>query len=384
MTRPILKTPVCDLLGIEYPILLAGMGNAAAIMPDDSPVGASSPELVAAVSNAGGLGVLGAASTPPDIMREHIHYIQKTTDKPFGVDLILPTNTAGTDGDPATQKSQIPEEYRQALRELKQEFGLPDIEAPAIPGQNLLLSKEVIDEKIEILFEEHVPVFAVGLGSPGPYVERARETGMKIIAVIGNTKTARRAAEAGSDLIVAQGTEGGGHTGRVGTMALIPQVVDTAAPTPVVAAGGIADGRGVAAAFCLGAVGAWVGTAFLATEEANIHPQLKERIVEATDEDTRVTRVFSGKTMRNVTNQFIEAWEARNLQALPMGLQGLLVSDFVYAAKEAGRTDLIMNAAGQAAGMLKEIKPARQLLEEMVEQAVDVLKNRVPEIATLS
>ncbi|MES4791928.1 MAG: 2-nitropropane dioxygenase, partial [Chloroflexota bacterium] len=177
----------------------------------------------------------------------------------------------------------------------------------------------------------------------------------------------------GVDLIVAQGTEAGGHTGRVATMALVPQVVDAVAPTPVVAAGGIADGRGIVAALALGAIGVWCGTAFLVSEEANQPDLQKQRILAATDEDTRVTRLYSGKTMRNITNPLIEAWEAAGIPALPMGLQGLLVQDLVYSCRQAGREDLLMNAAGQISGMLDRIRPAREILHDMVAQAARIL-----------
>jgi NAD(P)H-dependent flavin oxidoreductase YrpB (nitropropane dioxygenase family) len=185
-------------------------------------------------------------------------------------------------------------------------------------------------------------------------------------------------AAAGVDIVVAQGTEAGGHTGRVATMALVPQVVDAVAPTPVVAAGGIADGRGIVAALALGAIGVWCGTAFLVSEEANQPELQKQRILAATDEDTRVTRLYSGKTMRNITNPLIEAWEAAGIPALPMGLQGLLVQDLVYSCRQAGREDLLMNAAGQISGMLNRIRPAREILHDMVAQAAQILARDLP------
>jgi NAD(P)H-dependent flavin oxidoreductase YrpB (nitropropane dioxygenase family) len=380
MTKRVLRTPICEMLGIEYPLLLAGMGHAAAVMPEESETGVSSPELVAAVSNAGGMGVLGAAGTSPEALPGQIKMIRELTDKPFGVDFILPGQVKTGEGDYASRKAQIPDEYKKLVKELKTEFGLPDVEAPPPPpGKELLLSEEVVHRKIEIVFKERVAVLAIGLGSPAPFVERAREVGTKIIGVVGNVKTAKKVAAAGADIIVAQGTEGGGHTGRVGTMALIPQVVDAVSPVPVLAAGGIADGRGMAAALCLGAQGVWVGTAFLVSREANLPQLLKERILQASEEDARITRLYSGKTMRNVSNPLIEAWEARGISALPMGMQGLLMTDFLYAAKQAGRTELLMNAAGQASGMLRELKPAAQLVQEIVDGAVEALKERIPQ-----
>ncbi|MBK8559310.1 MAG: nitronate monooxygenase [Dehalococcoidia bacterium] len=162
------------------------------------------------------------------------------------------------------------------------------------------------------------------------------------------------------------------------TFALVPQVIDAVAPTPVIAAGGIADGRGLAAALALGAVGVWCGTAFLVAEEANQPTTQKQRVLDAGDEDTKITRLYSGKTMRNINNPLIEAWESSGLQALPMGLQGLLIQDLVYSVRQSGREDLLMNAAGQASGMLTRIRPAADILHDMVAGAAEILGRTLP------
>ena len=167
-------------------------------------------------------------------------------------------------------------------------------------------------------------------------------------------------------------------TTQVGTLALVPQVVDAVAPVPVVAAGGIADGRGIVAALALGALGVWCGTAFLATHEANIFDWQKQRILAATEEDTTVTRLYSGKTMRNITNPLIQAWEASGIKALPMGMQGLLIADLIAGARAAGKDELLMNAAGQAAGMVSTLRPAAEVVREMVDGAVRVLTEDLP------
>jgi NAD(P)H-dependent flavin oxidoreductase YrpB (nitropropane dioxygenase family) len=204
-------------------------------------------------------------------------------------------------------------------------------------------------------------------------MDRLKANGTRVLCLVGNVKNAKRVAAAGADAVVAQGTEAGGHTGRIATMALIPQVVDAVAPTPVIAAGGIADGRGIAAALALGAVGVWCGTAFLVAEEANQPETQKQRVLAAGDEDTKITRLYSGKTMRNINNPLIEAWEASGLQALPMGLQGLLIQDLVYSIRKAGREDLLMNAAGQVSGMLNRVRPAADILHDMVAQAASII-----------
>jgi nitronate monooxygenase len=379
MGRPVLRTELCDLLGIEYPVILAGMGPVAGGLT--GPV-ATAP-LVAAVSNAGGLGVIGGAGFSAERLREEIRKVRSMTDKPFGVDLLLPSNyMGGTAGGemPRDPRELIPAATREALKKIVEDLGVPWQEMPREPAAEPRRPRAggMSDEQMEVVIEEKVPVFASGLGSPAPWIDRLKANGTKVLALVGNVKNAKRVAAAGVDIVVAQGTEAGGHTGRVATMALVPQVVDAVAPTPVVAAGGIADGRGIVAALALGAIGVWCGTAFLVSEEANQPDLQKQRILAATDEDTRVTRLYSGKTMRNITNPLIEAWEAAGIQALPMGLQGLLIQDLVYSCRKAGREDLLMNAAGQISGMLNRIRPAADILHDMVAQAAQILARDLP------
>jgi nitronate monooxygenase len=380
VSRPVLRTQLCDMLGIEYPVVLAGMGPVAGgIM---GPVATS--ELVAAVSNAGGLGVLGGAGFGADRLREEIDKVRSMTDKPFGVDLLLPSNFMGgaASGEmPRDPRDLIPKETLAGVRKMAEDLGVEWLEAPrpaatAVPPRRS--SGGMSDDQMEVVIEEKVPVFAAGLGNPAQWVDRLHANGTKILSLVGNVKNAKRVAAAGVDVVVAQGTEAGGHTGRIATLALVPQCVDAVAPTPVVAAGGIADGRGLAASLAMGAIGVWCGTAFLVSKEANQPDLQKQRILAATDEDTKITRLYSGKTMRNITNPLIEAWEASGLQALPMGLQGMLIQDLVYSVRKAGREELLMNAAGQAAGMLNQIRPAADILHDMVAQAADILGRKLP------
>lgn len=379
MARPVLRTPICDLLGIEYPIILAGMGAGSG--------GSALAELVAAVSDAGGLGVLGAAGLGPDQIHEQCAKVRSLTNKPFGVDILLPGNTAeappppsgnGGGSQPAERRDFLGSEYREWMEKAIADFGLkepPPVDRQPRPASETPYSRlSRQDQQVQAILEERVAVFASGLGNPAPYVKDFHAVGTKVMALVGNVKNARRVAEGGADVVVAQGYEAGGHTGRIGTFALTPQVVDAVAPTPVVLAGGVGDGRGVAAALALGAQGVWVGTAFLATHEANLLPELKQRILDATEEDTRVTRLYSGKTMRNINNPLIEHWEASGLQALPMGLQGLVSGRVTAAARYSGRPELTMNPAGQISGMLTRLRPAREVLEDMVEGAIQVLQ----------
>jgi nitronate monooxygenase len=362
------STRVCELLGIEHPIILAGM----------SPV-ARAP-LAAAVSAAGGLGVIGGAGMSLDMLRSQIREVREHTDKPFGIDLLLPNATA-TLADlrqPAREGREaggLPQEYLDFQQRAAEELEIPvkPFQPGAGAGGGGGLGSELVERQIDLMIEEGVPVFASGLGNPAPYADKLHHAGMVIMALVGNTKNARRVAEGGADIVVAQGTEAGGHTGRIGTMALIPQVVDAVAPIPVVAAGGIADGRGLAAAIALGAEGVWCGTAFLASPEATLDEELKDRVVDANDEDTRITRLYSGKTMRNINNPLIDLWESSGLQALPMGAQGAVSEPIQRAAREAGRIDLIRNAGGQAAGMVAAKRPAGEIVREMAAQAAEVL-----------
>lgn len=382
MARPVLRTPLCDLLGIEYPVISAGMG----------PVGGGSravalAELTAAVSNAGGLGVIGGAGFSPDRLREEIAKVRSMTDKPFGVDLLLPSNFLGgaASGEiPRDPRELIPESSKAGMRKIADDLGIEwkPIEQVNSPLANRRQGGGMSDDQMEVVIDEKVPVFAAGLGTPAPWLDRLHANGTKVLSLVGNTKNAKRVAAAGVDVVVAQGTEAGGHTGRVATMALIPQVVDSVSPTPVVAAGGIADGRGLAAALALGAIGVWCGTAFLVSNEANQPEIQKQRILAATDEDTRITKLYSGKTMRNITNPLIEAWEAASIPAMPMGLQGALTGDLLNSVRAAGRDDLMMNAAGQISGMLTKSRPAADILYDMVAEAADILARRLPSIVT--
>ncbi len=372
--RPVLHTALCDILGIEYPVLLAGMGPTVG----ESNHGVAGPELVAAISNAGGLGVLGGTGYGPDQMEEAINKIRSLTDKPFGVDILLPVLGPQSGSDrpkDASMTSLIPEAHREAVEQMRQSLGLPEVpRAPkdtSDPGMASALFNP--GAQIDVITGMGVPVLATGLGDPAPFMSQLRNAGIKVISLVGNVKAARRVLAAGVDAVVAQGTEAGGHTGRIGTLALVPQVIDAADGVPVVAAGGIGDGRGLAAALAMGADAVWCGTVFIATDEANQERSRKERLVAADDEGTKVTRLYSGKTMRNITNPLIDAWENSGVKALPMGMQSALIAPLLKGSAAAGHDDWSMLAAGQVSGLIKKIRPAGEVLQEMVEQAADII-----------
>jgi nitronate monooxygenase len=321
-----LKTPLCDRLGIELPIIAAPMGFV------------SGPELAAAVSNAGGLGIMSFSGNPAPVLREEIRRLRRLTAKPFGVNLIL----------------YFP-----------------------------------IEEQVAVCLEERVPVLSLFWGDPAPWVERAHAAGITVAHQVGSVEAARRAARAGVDLVIAQGVEAGGHVeGRVGTMVLVPRVVDAIAPVPVAAAGGIADARGLVAALALGAQAAVLGTRFLATPEATAHPLYKEKVVAATEEDTVHTLLFGGgwpaAPHRTLRTAFVEEWlgrEARGQEQRPdepivgetrMGGMAVPVTRFASLPPSAGTTGDVASMqllAGQSAGLVGEVKAAGAIVRELAEGA---------------
>ena len=361
-----LRTEICEMLDIEYPICLAGMGSEA------------TPKLVAAVSNAGGLGVLGrnsgtrqrygAAYPSPEELRSAIKETRKLTKKPFGVDLLMPSGVP----DKASideLKAQFPKEHVAFIDKLKAELGLGDFRAPERGPVTLENTKALID----VVLEEDVPVFVAGLGDPGFMVPEAHRRGIKVMALAGNLRHARRQVQAGVDVVIAQGYDAGGHTGRIGTFSLVPQVVDAVSPIPVLAAGGIMDGRGLAAALALGATGIWCGTVFLGTKEAEMPDSFIEMAIPATEADTVIHRVFTGKTNRTIKNKLVERWEREGPPPLPMPLQSLLIADLYYGLQATDKREYLMWSAGQGIGMLKELKTVKEVIGDMVEGALKIL-----------
>jgi len=323
-TRSALHTPLCDLLGIRYPICQAGMAFVAR------------SGLAAAVSRAGGLGVIAAAHASPAELRAEIRRVRDQTDRPFGVDILFAAvNTTGTETDHFTDD---------------------------------------VRGWVDVTLEERVPVLVAGLGSPGPVTADAHRLGVKVMALCGNVKQARALAASGVDVVVAQGHEAGGHTGRVAGLVLLPAVVDAVAPVPVVAAGGIADGRGLAAALALGAVGVWMGTRFIASPEAYCHENYRQKVVAIDEEGTVVTRAVSGKPNRQIRNAFTREWEQRVADIQPFPVQFERVGKpAAIRAREAGDIENGSAACGQSAGLIRDVRPAGEIIATMVDEAGAVL-----------
>jgi NAD(P)H-dependent flavin oxidoreductase YrpB (nitropropane dioxygenase family) len=379
MAKKIFRTKLCDMLGIDYPVLSAGMGPTLIGEKTGAPV-----ELVVAVSEAGGLGVLGGSGYTVDELQSAIREIKAQTDRPFGVDLLLPKHLdvggalgrKDVDEMPLSKVlERLPKAHVEWMNQIKAEMDLPDVEINVRMNTTTMRPKE----SIQVCIEEKVPLFCAGLGNPGFMVAEAHAAGMKVLAITGNQKNAKRMADSGIDLLVAQGHEGGGHTGRIGTMVLVPAAIDAAHPVPVLAAGGIGDGRGLAAALAMGCVGVWVGTRFLATKEGGALDINKQKIVDSTDEGTRVSRAYTGKTLRASYNRFHDLWDASDLKPLPFPTQVLLSSALLASFIEANKSGYVGGLAGQVSALIDDIRPAAEVLEEMIEQAADIVGSQLPQ-----
>ncbi len=304
------KTPICDLLGIEYPIIQGGMAWLA------------TAELASAVSEAGGLGIIGAGNAPPDWLEKQIKAVRERTAKPFGV--------------------------------------------------NIVLLSPFAKENIEVVMRNKVSVLATGAGNPGVYVQRLKEAGIKVMPVLSSVALAKRLDRNGVDAIVAEGMESGGHVGETTTMALVPQVV-SAVKVPVVAAGGMADGRGLVAALSLGAQGVQMGTRFICSQECIAHPRFKQKLLESRDRDTVVTGVTTGHPIRCIENKLARKFqEAERAGASPEELDKLGVGSLRAGVIE-GDVEMGSLMAGQICGLINDIKPVRQIIQDVLAEAMTVL-----------
>ncbi len=307
-----IKSPICDKLGIKYPIFQGGMAWA------------SNYELASAVSNAGGLGIIGAGQMPPEFLVQEIRKAKENTDKPFGV--------------------------------------------------NLILYLTYIEELVDAVIQEGVPVVTTGAGNAGPYIKKFHDAGIKVIPVIPSSALAKRVEKAGADAVIAEGTESGGHIGEITTMAIVPQVTD-AVNIPVIAAGGIADYRGFAAALCLGASGIQMGTRFLATKECRIHQNWKDMVVKASDRDTVVTGRPTGHPVRVLKNRLAKMFLELEEKCAPASEYEKLGTGKLKAASVDGDVEMGSLMSGQIAGLIKEEKTVKEVIEEIVSQTEDFIKN---------
>ncbi len=307
-----IKTEICDILGIRYPIIQGGMAWV------------SDAELAAAVSEAGGLGIIAAGNAPADWVEQEIVKAKKLTDKPFGV--------------------------------------------------NIMLLSPYVDDVVDVVVKYGVKVITTGAGSPGKYMDKFKSIGAKVIPVVASVALAKRMESAGVDAVIAEGMESGGHIGELTTMTLVPQVVD-AVKIPVIAAGGIADGRGLVAAFALGARGVQMGTRFVASKECTIAQTYKEAIVKAKDRDTVVTGRATGHPVRILKNKL--AREFLKLESSGASVEELEKFGEGRLRLAAREGDVVNGSvmAGQISGLIRDIKPVKDIIEDIVKEANEVLKN---------
>ena len=308
-----MKTRITELLGCQYPIIQGGMAWIA------------EHNLAAAVSNAGGIGLIAGGSAPIDYLREQIRLCKEKTDKPFGVNIMLMSPNA--------------------------------------------------EDLAQLCIDEKVAVVTTGAGNPGKFIPAWKEAGIKVIPVIPSVALAKRMERAGADAVVAEGTESGGHIGENTTMCLVPQVVD-ALEIPVIAAGGIADGRGIAASFMLGAEGVQIGTRFLASEECQIHPTFKELVVKAKDTDSVVTGRYTGHPCRNIKTKFSKmlANGEKDGSLTPEQFEEVTLGSLRKAVQD-GNLEEGSFLCGAIAGMINDIKPCEAIVKELMEQAEKLMRN---------
>lgn len=311
-----MKTEITELLNIEYPIIQGGMAWVADY------------HLAAAVSNAGGLGLIGSGGAPASWVKDQIREVKKLTDKPFGV--------------------------------------------------NIMLMNPEADEIAKVIVEEKVPVVTTGAGNPAKYIKEWKEAGVKVIPVVASCALAKMMERCGADAVVAEGTEAGGHIGEITTMSLVPQVVD-AVNIPVIAAGGIADGRGFAAALMLGAKAVQMGTHFVATKECNVHENYKEKIIKAKDIDSKVTGRSTGHPVRVLRNQMSNEYIKKEQEGATLEELELLTLGGLRKAVVDGNVKEGSLMAGQIAGLVKKQYTCKELIEKVVTQGQQVIENRLAE-----
>jgi NAD(P)H-dependent flavin oxidoreductase YrpB (nitropropane dioxygenase family) len=384
-----MHTEVCDRLGMEFPIFAFSHCR----------------DVVAAVTNAGGFGVLGATGHSPRALEVDLAWIdEQVKGKPYGVDLLLPVNydkTAPQRGEPdqpqapdqlqAPGQSQaagptrrFPDGHQAFLDDLLTRYGVPELPGhlPASAG-SLSVSPQAASNLLDVAFGHPIRLVASALGPPpADLVSRAHDRGVVVAALVGTAEHARRQRAAGVDLIVAQGTEAGGHTGTISTMVLVPEVVRAVAPVPVLAAGGIVTGAQMAAAMALGAQGVWCGSVWLTTEEAETDPSVKKKMLAASSADTVRSRSLTGKPARMLRSAWTDEWENDQAPApLPMPLQTMLTASAQQrinrnaGAGGSGAQELATYFVGQGVGLMDRVRPARQVVEQMVTDYLAVAEN---------
>jgi NAD(P)H-dependent flavin oxidoreductase YrpB (nitropropane dioxygenase family) len=355
MSPRTLRTPLCDLLGIEVPILQAGMG------------GVAYGRLAAAVSNAGGLGALGGIDMTPEELEREIGIFRSLSDKPLCVDLGFPSSAPAQPED-IRMPGVLPEPIRRLRAELADRgVAIEEVAEKAI-------GRADNEAKLEMAIKHGVEVLACALGTPREVTERCHANGMVVMSIVGRAKHAAAAIRNGTDVVVVQGYEGGGHTGDVGLLTLLSEVLEFST-VPVVAAGGIAKGRQIAAALVAGAQGAWVGTRFLATLESGAEGAFKTAVVDVPADATIRTPIFDGLPVRQIPNRFTAVWEGHEDELQGYPVQRMITAPIRYTAAKHDLQDYMNLAAGQSSGLIDDLPEAAFVLQRLVEETVTAIED---------
>ena len=327
------------------------------------------PDVAIAVSKAGGVGIWGCTRRTPDEIHEGISRMRaELGDLPWGVDLVIPAGMPETD-DRAAIEAELPQEHVHFVKALRARYGVPD-DGQAGFRSRFVRSVETAEAQLEVVMAHRIPILALGIGSPAWAVERAHEQGSLIFALVGRPRHAEAALRAGADILVAQGADAGGHTGTVGTFSLVPRIVDLAGDIPVLAAGGVATGRHLVAARALGAIGVWMGTAFLGSVEAAPSTALLDRLVAADVDDTVVSRSDSGKTLRMVRSAWSDEWQALGApEPLKMPYQDILIGDLLGQILRHEVEPLVHEAAGQGVAWLQPRRTVAEIIDSLMAEA---------------
>ena len=355
-----MNTRVCEMFGIDLPLFAFSHCR----------------DVVAAVTRAGGFGVLGALAFSPDQLEIELKWIDDHVDgKPYGVDVVMPAKYAGAgELDPERMAEQlgdmIPAEHREWLEKLLAEHDVPPLDEDERSEGLLGWVHEKGREQVAIALEHPIKLLVNALGPPPKdVVDLAHEHDVKVAALCGSVQQAERQKNQGVDIIVAQGTEAGGHTGDVASLVLWPDVVDAVAPTPVLAAGGIGNGRQVAAALALGCDGVWTGSIWLTTAESDMSPLVTEKLLAANSRDTVRSRSWTGKPARMLRTEWTEAWEREDSPGtLPMPLQYMLISDAQRRINKYQVKELTTMPVGQIVGRMNQVRPVRDVVYDLFEE----------------
>jgi NAD(P)H-dependent flavin oxidoreductase YrpB (nitropropane dioxygenase family) len=364
-----MRTRICDMFGIEFPIFAFSHCR----------------DVVAAVSRSGGFGVLGALAFSPSQLETELAWIDEHVGgKPYGVDIVMPASIEGGDlgFDPQAFEAMISEKHRGFVQKVLDDYGVPKLpEGEEVHAGLLGWVHEAAREQVEIALRHPIKMIVNALGAPPrDVIDRVHAKGILIAALVGTVEQARRQVESGVDVVVAQGTEAGGHTGEVATMVLVPDVVDAIAPTPVLAAGGIGTGRQVAAAIALGAQGAWTGSIWLTTTESDLHPVAVKKLLAAGSRDAVRSRSLTGKPARQLRTPWTEVWEGPDSPGtLAMPLQFMLTIEAIqrinrYAHVEgSGAAKLIGSPVGQIVSRMNAVRPVKEVMYDLMNEFVDAV-----------